>query len=323
MTLILKALQRIELALPPLTPPASADDSVQPSVPEEVDVLGPDVVEQVERVEQAIADELSRESEIVVEASDEEPCEAPVEVAPVDILPGPWMVDGRNEPSDQQPGEPSIADLQPAVEEQGTTEAETSRLPGVDLQFRELANQMVAQMEHLGHAAVMITSPGGCLAQSAFVGPLGAALHQQLGGQVLVVDANVRQPALAGWFGVWSERGLADVMAGQVAWTDLVQRTSLPGVCLLPGRQGEQILAGYSPEFGWGSLLEELKDRYCWILFDAPPPEDPLAQQLAPHCDATYLFLRLHHTSRRASRHAVNLLENCGARVLGSVVVTQ
>ena len=310
MTLILRALQQIELALPPVTVPAAVEDS-PPAV---VEVKDPQPAE----ADQPIAVESAVEPEITVEFSGDEQGETPCDQAQENILPGPWASEDESLP--EIVCEPALADPSVTGKESFTPAIEKLVLPAVDLPYRELANQMIVQMGELGHAAVMITSPGGSRAQPAFVGPLAAAIHESLGGDVLVVDANIRQPSLAGWFGIWADRGMADVMAGQAVWTDLVERTTLPGVSILPGRQNG-VVPGLHARFDWGRFLEELKDHYGWIVLDGPSPDDPIALQLAPQCEATYLFLRLAHTSRRASRRAVDRLEGHGARILGSVVV--
>jgi Mrp family chromosome partitioning ATPase len=313
MTLILRALQQIELALPPAK--ASADVEASPPVVVEVQARGPFEADPSAVVESA------SEPEITVEFSSDEQGEGPGEQEQESVVPGPWTSANEEESLPQVVCEPPLADASASSEDSSAAAMEKPVQPAVDLSYRELANQMVVQMGELGHAAVLMTSPGGSVAQPAFVGPLAAALHECLGGGVLVVDANIRQPALAGWFGIWADRGLADVMAGQAAWTDLVQRTTLPGVSILPGRQDGVVPASHALRFDWGRFLEELKDQYCWIVLDGPSPDDPIALQLAAQCEATYLFLRLAHTSRRASRRAVDRLEGHGARILGSVVV--
>ena len=64
---------------------------------------------------------------------------------------------------------------------------------------------------------------------------LAPRLAQGMEGNVLVVDANFRNPDMARWLAVAPTWRLPDVLAGAADWATAVQTTAHERVSLLPG----------------------------------------------------------------------------------------
>ena len=111
------------------------------------------------------------------------------------------------------------------------------------------------------------------------------------------------------------------VLAGGADWRELVRRTSVPRLSVLPA--GQLPADDGSPRTGWklASVLDALRNRYRLVLIDAPSLAHPEVAPWSRLCDGTYLVVDLGQTGRRAARQAVRLIEKCGGRVLGCVLV--
>jgi Mrp family chromosome partitioning ATPase len=146
------------------------------------------------------------------------------------------------------------------------------------------------------------------------------ALAEEVGEDVVVVDANLRSPALANDFGIWADGGLVEVVTGKKDWREVVRKTSAKHLCVLPGGRfaGED---GALPEdLKLASLLETLRRSHRLVLVDTASLQYPEVAPLSGLCDGTYLVVALGQTEQGVARQAARLIERCGGRVLGCVL---
>ena len=122
---------------------------------------------------------------------------------------------------------------------------------------------------------------------------LAPRLAQGMEGNVLVVDANFRNPDMARWLAVAPAWRLPDVLAGAADWATAVQTTAHAGVSLLPGGTDAQGRGPAGMCKAWASLLRELAGHYDLVVVDASSLAHRGTVQLAAVCDATYLVVRL------------------------------
>jgi len=187
--------------------------------------------------------------------------------------------------------------------------------------YGKLAHEMLCKLPSAGPASLMFTSPTEGAGKTGLLVSLAASLVERTADKVLAVDANLRNPSLAARLGVRPSRGLPDVLAGTAAWPEVVCNTGVRGLQLLPGA------ACATPE-GWlpeklnlESLLQELNGRYRFVLLDTASLTHGEVAPMAASCTGTYLVVRLNHTTCRAAREAANVIQTCGGRLLGCVVL--
>ncbi len=185
----------------------------------------------------------------------------------------------------------------------------------------ELAGTVLNAAPPEAPASILFTSPDSNSLGIDLLVPLAMSLAQRVESDLLLIDANLRRPALAGRLGVEASLGLTDVLTGSARWQDAVRRTVVPGVDLLPAVPFSTP-AGPSPDrLHLERLLSEAGGRYRLVLVHATSLEYPEAAPLACQCDGVYLVVRLHATMRRAAVEAASLLRRNGANLLGCVVV--
>ena len=93
----------------------------------------------------------------------------------------------------------------------------------------------------------------------------------QLGGRVLLIDADMRKPSLHQLVSVKNDSGLSNYLAGQQAIASLLRETSVPGLTVMTAGpippNPVDLLTG--PRFG--ELLDALQSAYHQIIIDSPP----------------------------------------------------
>lgn len=186
--------------------------------------------------------------------------------------------------------------------------------------YDRVAGQVFDQLSACSAAAVALVSFERTESLLAIVVPLAAALRTHF-DSMLVVDCDLREPALADRFAVPAGRGLIDLLPGPARWQEVVRPTQLPGVDLLPGRR---LVAadGRPPErLDLRPLVHQWLQRYRLVVLAAGPVGNPETGSLLRAAHAAVLVLEPGRTTQRAARKASRSIRSAGTRLLGSIVV--
>jgi capsular exopolysaccharide synthesis family protein len=139
--------------------------------------------------------------------------------------------------------------------------------------------------------------------------------------RTLLIDCDLRSPAIHRTFDVLSEPGVCEVLRGEIAVADAVQPTIAQGLSIIPaGRCDTRAIQA----LGQGNLemaFEELKQQYDYIIVDTAPVL-PVADslQVCQHVDAV-VFSVLRDVSRVPKvQAAYERLAMLGVRMLGAVI---
>lgn len=189
--------------------------------------------------------------------------------------------------------------------------SESFRLVRTNLQF-------VAPPHQKGQA-ICISSPLPSEGKTTSVANLSLVLADT-GYRVLVVEADLRRPALSKAFGLDNAVGLTNVLAGQITVDEALQkaagRVDLLASGWLPPDPAE-ILG--SKQFA--ELIRELGESYSFVLIDTPPLI-PVADTaaLAPSTDGLLLICRQGRTTSTQLRQTVEQIEAVSARIIGTLL---
>jgi succinoglycan biosynthesis transport protein ExoP len=168
--------------------------------------------------------------------------------------------------------------------------------------------------------AVMITSANSGEGKTSLASYLGGSLARAV-HRTLIVDCDLRRPAVNQVFDTPLEPGLCDLLRGEAEIQDIIRPTPIDGLFVIPaGRlDGRAMLSMGKGELG--PILDWLKEQYDFVIVDAPPVlavADTL--QLSQHVDAV-LFSILRDVSRMPEVYeARERLSTMNVRVLGAVM---
>ncbi len=147
-----------------------------------------------------------------------------------------------------------------------------------------------------------------------------AAIIAMTGNRVLLIDADLRRPALHKRFGLTNDLGLVAVFLGESTLEEVIQPSHVPGLDVVvagppPPNPGEMLGNGRMEQF-----IEGLRG-YDFIIIDSPPVNvvaDPLV--LSSIVDGVLLVVEANRTSRAMVRQAGARLAETDSRVLGAIV---
>jgi capsular exopolysaccharide synthesis family protein len=165
-----------------------------------------------------------------------------------------------------------------------------------------------------------ITSAGPEEGKSTTIANLGVSFAQT-GKKVLIVDTDMRKPTIHGIFGLRSDIGLTSVLAGDLPLEQAVQQTEAETLHVLTCGPIPPNPAELLESQRFNALIEELKAIYDVVLFDAPPVIAVTdASILAAKLDGLILLMGVNKVTRKAAKHALQLLASAKVKVWGMVI---
>lgn len=183
--------------------------------------------------------------------------------------------------------------------------------------YRQLPARIASQA--LAARSILITSPDALPARSIVAANLAIALAEA-GRQVVLVDADLREPIQAALFGLPNGAGLSTLLfAPDKPCRSVLRQTGIPGLRVVtagppPGDPGA-FLREHSPK----GRLADLYGIAEIVVVDAPPiSAGPDAVLLGMDTDATLLVVDDREPAGRIEELA-SVLAACGARPVGTV----
>jgi protein-tyrosine kinase len=258
------------------------------------------------------------------------------------LTPGgePSAADHNAPPSQTTPRAPVAAApaAQPApatVSKRVELDAATMRASGVmtpDLERSALADQFrvikrpllrnagaLQAAENAHGNLIMVTSalPGEGKTFTAV--NLALSIAAELDHTVMLVDADVARPSVPRILGIEPSRGLLDVLQGQAELSEVLLRTSVEKLTLLPSgtprARATELLASDSMR----QLLDEIARRYSdrIIVFDSPPLLlTTESRVLATHMGQIVVVVQAERTSQAAVTRALATIESHPLRTM-------
>lgn len=185
--------------------------------------------------------------------------------------------------------------------------------------LRSLRTALQFAMLDADNNRVLLTGPTPGVGKS-FVSANLALVMATGGKRVLLVDADLRKGYLNQYFGMERQRGLSDVLIGQVSFDEAVHRGIFENLDflstgVLPPNPAELLLNERMV-----ILLHEISEKYDLILIDTPPV---LAVSdtaiLAARCGTVFLVTRFEKTTIGDVTESAKQLRQSNAEVSGVV----
>ena len=141
------------------------------------------------------------------------------------------------------------------------------------------------------------------------------------GERVVVLDCDLRQPGLGRLLDSETLLGLTDHLQGRAGLEQILRRDKLTSLEFIPAGGADTPGQGLFMSAAMEQLLVRLRETHDLILLDAPPAAAMTdARIIARLADTTLFCVRWHHTPRSVVCHAVELLGEAQAKLVGVVL---
>jgi len=149
-----------------------------------------------------------------------------------------------------------------------------------------------------------------------------ALVLAQRGSRVLLVDADLRRPAIGKLFGIRSRGGLSTLISGSDKVEDVVLPCpEVPNLWILPAGPIPPQPAELLGSAVMKDLIAHWRDFFDHVIIDTPPCLSVTdAVLLSPEADRVILVARSGQTTKAALRRACDLLLQVNAKVMGIVL---
>ena len=167
---------------------------------------------------------------------------------------------------------------------------------------------------------ILVTSPATMEGTTTVASHLALSLTRA-GRRTLLIDGDIREPALHKLFGMPQDDGLCEVLRSEIDVADAVRPTNTEGLWLLAAGHCDMdaihALATDQPQ----PIFQKLREDFDFIIIDGAPVlglSDSIS--IGQHVDGAILSVLRDHSEVRQVHQAIELLKSMGIRLLGSVV---
>jgi capsular exopolysaccharide synthesis family protein len=187
--------------------------------------------------------------------------------------------------------------------------------------FRLLRTHVLKQLREKNWSSLAIVAPTAECGKTFVTVNLSIALAMEVNQTVLVVDADLRRPNMAWYFGLDHASGLLDYLQNDLPLEDVLINPGFDRLVVLPGHGTTDHSSELLSQPKMAALVQELKTRYesRIVLFDLPPlltSDDALL--FMPHFDAALLVVEDGKNTPDEVRRSINILE--GTNLAGIVL---
>jgi capsular exopolysaccharide synthesis family protein len=168
---------------------------------------------------------------------------------------------------------------------------------------------------------VMVTSAFAGEGKTSLASQLAASLARAW-KKTLLIDGDLRSPALHRLFEVPQEPGLSEVLRGELSASEAVRSTPLSRLWVLSAGQWDSHAVQALAQDNVRTILEELKQHYDFIILDSSPVL-PVADALllGQNVDGVLLTVMRDLSRTPALYAAEQRLQGLGIKTLGAVMI--
>jgi capsular exopolysaccharide synthesis family protein len=170
-------------------------------------------------------------------------------------------------------------------------------------------------------STLMITSALPGEGKTMTVSYFALVMANVLNKKTLLVDADMRHPAVDLQFGYRADYGLADLIVDSKKMDECIHDTEIENLKILPCGTKPPNPAALLASNRFKDIIGELKGQFDLIIFDSSPIF-PVADAslLSHHMDAAILVVEANSTRRGVVKRAVNTLKESKCKLLGTVL---
>lgn len=191
-------------------------------------------------------------------------------------------------------------------------------------QLKIVRTQVMNRMKELGARSVLVTSPNPQEGKTFTAINLAINISRELEHTVLLVDANLREPAIQDYFGLTVDAGLADYLVTGTDVANILIHPRIYKLVILPAGKSLTNSSEFLGGSRMSSLVREFNERYDdrFIIYDAPALlESADALVLARYIDCVLIVVEAEKTPAKSLTRALELLGD--ATIIGIVLNKQ
>ena len=187
-------------------------------------------------------------------------------------------------------------------------------------EFRTVRTNVQIVMDQQKYKLLLVTSPNSGEGKSTIAANLAVSIAQQK-ENVLLIDANLRQPKAHFIFNIPNTVGLTDILTGKTTFEEAIIRTEVGRLKVLPSGKILTNPTELLSSFAMKELLRKSSEQYDTVIIDSSSVlEVADTNILANQCNGVLLVLHQGRTSLEKAAEAKKILEFSNARMAGVIL---
>lgn len=185
--------------------------------------------------------------------------------------------------------------------------------------FRRLRTNIFSSTRNKNLKTLLVTSAVPKDGKTAIVANLAVSISQT-GRSVLIIDANLRAPAIHKYFAISNDTGLTNILSNEIDFSAAIQPTSYPKIWVIPSGTAIQNPVEVLDSEQMSEIIAEASKRYDVVLVDSPASisvTDPTV--LTPMVDGVLLVVRHNWVRREALQATIRHLTAVNGNIIGIV----
>ena len=141
------------------------------------------------------------------------------------------------------------------------------------------------------------------------------------GDKVILIDANLRNPAFHDLFSLDKKGGLTELLLEEKSLNDVIKQTRLKNLSVITSGIPHTNPSSIYKSQLLDSIIEQLKAHYDWILFDSPPINTCNdSTSLAGKVDGVMMVVQAEKIRWEVAQSAKERIENGKSKILAVVL---
>lgn len=185
--------------------------------------------------------------------------------------------------------------------------------PAIVEQYNLLRARLETMLLQMKYNSVLVTSPGPDEGKTLTAVNLAISISRETSRTVLLIDGDMRRPAVTSYLGLPESPGLYEHLTQGVPLKELLINPGWPRFTILPAGNPDDYPADILGSPAMQELIWDVKTRYPerFIIFDSPPLmlySDAL--YLARYVDSVLMVARSGKTKESALKEAIELVKD-------------
>lgn len=188
--------------------------------------------------------------------------------------------------------------------------AETYRKAATNIEFANIDNDI---------KTIMVTSSMASEGKTTTISNV-AAIMSEFNKNILLIDMDLRKPAVHKQFRVTNKLGLTNLLINKDDYRNYVIRINPQLDIITSGKipaNPYEIINSKAIK----DLIKELSQYYDYIFIDSPPimlVSDPIT--IATYCDAVILTIAYSQTEKDTAKKSLDSLKQINANIIGTII---
>jgi protein-tyrosine kinase len=179
-------------------------------------------------------------------------------------------------------------------------------------QFRILRARLRKFAEEKQHKILLVLGTCPQEGKSFIASNLAISISQAGNSPVLLIDGDLRRPSLHNLFGLKVVRGLADYLAGNANFDEIVYITDVAGLYVIPAGDIPHNPAELIASDRMKRLFNDFKTKFtpCWLIIDSPPViSTPEPAILIEHADGYIYVIQADKTDKKLVKDSLSQID--------------